>query len=136
MSIFGIMIIALLIAMLIGVIVWGGLYLSDVWDDRFGLSLTIVIVTTVVILVAGTLLGIGLETEGQRVFVAKYEIQKETVERSLASGALTPMERIELVNKVVDLNGELAERKASCSRWHVVLYDKHIFDNVEFINLD
>ena len=59
--------------------------------------------------------------------------QKETIEQSLESEALSGAERVQLVNKAVDINGELAERKTKYSMWYNVYFDNHIYDEVEFI---
>lgn len=136
MSILGIIALGVLIAALVDLILSIPFFVVEVLNDHPGWIATIMIGVFLIIVVVTSLIGIGVTTENERIFIAKYEMQKETVERSLASDAITPMERIELVNKVIELNGELAERKAFCDRWHVVLYDNHIYDNVEFINLD
>ena len=83
--------------------------------------------------IAGTFIGIGINTEYELAYVARYEVQKETIEMSLNSEALSGMERIELVNKAVELNGEMAERKAMYDRWHYVTFDDSIYDGIEFI---
>ena len=41
-----------------------------------------------------------------------------------------------IVNKAIDINGELAERKARYERWYWVCYNDDIYDNVEFIEFE
>lgn len=133
MSIFGIIgISALIAALAFGIC---GL----ISTCRYNVSKTFWIVSAVisiVVLICSTLVGIGLTTENERVYVAKYEMQKLTIEQSLASDMLTGLERVELVNKAIELNGELAERKARFDLWHTVHYDNSIYDNVDFISFE
>jgi hypothetical protein len=80
-------------------------------------------------------IGIGINTQEEKVYVQKYLAQKETIEMSLKNEELTGLERIELVKQATELNGELAERKARFQLWHFVVYDNTIYDNVELIKL-
>lgn len=86
-----------------------------------------------IVLVGGILLGVGISTTNERIYIARYEVQKQTIEQSLASNMLTGLERVELVNKAIELNGELAEHKAKFNLWHTIYYDNSIYDNVDFI---
>ena len=131
MSIFGIIGISIgitLILFLVFVLVAVATDNED--NDKFW---NIVIVASIVIIMGSTLIGIGIATEDERVYIAEYEIQKLTIEQSLKSDMLTGLERVELVNKAIELNGELAKRKASFNLWHTVYYDNSIYDNVDFI---
>jgi hypothetical protein len=49
----------------------------------------------------------------------------------LKSEVLSGLERIELVNKAAELNGELAKRKAQSELWHYVYYDNNVYKNIE-----
>lgn len=80
-------------------------------------------------------IGIGINTQEEKVYVQKYLAQKQTIEMSLENKDLTGLERIELVKQATELNGELAERKARFQLWHFVVYDNTIYDNVELIKL-
>ena len=134
MSIFGIIAISLLIALLglsIIFLVWE--WLDRYSDKRFYIM---AICIPLVIFLVSIFAGIGIVTEYEKQYVAKYEIQKETIERSLESDILSGWERAELVNKAVELNGELAERKFKFNKWHYVFYDNSIYDNVDFITFD
>lgn len=136
MSIFGIIILSFLIGALIALLLCLPFYGFEFLCDYPRWQITIVIGVLVLVTIVGTLLGIGIVTRDERVFIAKYEAQKVTIEQSLTSDVLSGLERIELVNKAVDLNGELAERKAKCDRWDVVLYDESMYNNVEFIKFN
>lgn len=80
-------------------------------------------------------IGIGINTQEEKVYVQKYLAQKQTIEMSLENEDLTGLERIELVKQATELNGKIAERKARFQLWHFVVYDNTIYDNVEFIKL-
>jgi hypothetical protein len=80
-------------------------------------------------------IGIGINTQEEKVYVQKYLAQKQTIEMSLENEELSGLERIELVKQATELNGELAERKARFQLWHFVVYDNTIYDNVELIKL-
>ncbi len=135
MSIFGIAGLGILIGLLLVLIALLP-FIADWWDSDSKWVVPFLIGVFVITLVISLLVGIGLVTEDERIFVSKYEMQKTTIETSLNSDVVSGLERIELVNKAVELNGELAERKARCDRWHHILYDNHIYDNVEFIKFD
>ena len=80
-------------------------------------------------------IGIGIVTENEKVYVQKYLAQKQTIEMSLESEELTGLERVQLVTKATELNGEFAEKKARFNLWHFVVYDNTIYDGVELIDL-
>ncbi len=109
---------------------------TELFEDNLGIAIIILLVVAFIAMSLTVFGGIGIETEDQKVFVKIYETKKITIEQSLSNENLSGLERIELVKQAVDLNGELAERKARCERWHCVLYDKTIFNEVEFISLD
>ena len=132
MSIFGIIAITGLMATLVFCI--GGLASDTATWSYSDKGMTIAAVIAVAVWIIGILVGIGLVTEDERIYVAKYEMQKTTIEESLESDTLTGLERIELVNKAIELNGELAERKARFDLWHTVHYDNSIYDDVDFIS--
>ena len=80
-------------------------------------------------------IGIGINTQEEKVYVQKYLAQKQTIEMSLENEELTGLERIELVKQATELNGKIAERKARFQLWHFVVYDNTIYDNVELVKL-
>lgn len=131
MSIFGILALSLLIAAGVASIPMIGYTATE--KDGF---INAAIICFVVVLIASPLIGVGLNTTNERVYVQKYTAQKETIETSLESNVLTGLERVELVNKAVDINGEFAERKAKFNIWHFVYFDTSIYDGVEPIILN
>ena len=94
------------------------------------------VITSLVVFVGGIFIGIDVNTTNENIYIEQYKAQKETIEQSLSSDALSGLERIELVNKSVDINGEVAARKAKSKLWYYVYNDKHIYDDVELIDLD
>lgn len=135
MSIFEIIGLSLLIAILVALVyifIVGcctNFDLDDASDWVFKLMVVMPIITWVV----GIFAGIAINTECERIYVARYKVQKETIETSLHSDALSGMERIELVNKAVELNGELAEKKTRFDMWHYVYFDNSLYDDIDFI---
>ena len=128
MSIFGIIGISMLAGLMAGLISALICLCVDA-DDIIKPSCII----AVIVLVCGIFVGIGFVTESERVYIARYESQKQTIEQSLNSNVITGLERIELVNKAIELNGDLAEHKAKFNLWHTIYYDNSIYDNVDFI---
>lgn len=131
MSIFGIIAISLLPAFL--VILIGFLTTFDNHNEDIKMLITFII--AVVVFLASIFIGIGLNTENAKVWSANFEAQKTTIEQSLDSETLSGFERIELVNKAAELNGELAERKFSSELWNYVYYDKDVYKNIEPIRI-
>ena len=128
MSIFGIVGLSFLIACFIVYVF--GLIAAFPYKENWTIF-NIGIIVAGVIFIASIFIGVGINTECAQVWSAKYEAQKTTIEQSLDSDVLTGLERIELVNKAAELNGELAERKASSELWHYVYYDDTVYKNIE-----
>lgn len=138
MSIFGIIGIAFFISLLIWFLLGVAPIIIDGYDgdkDKQVKNLFVVTIFSIIFLVAGIFIGIGINTENARVYVAKYLAQKQTIEMSLASEELTGLERVQLVTKATELNGEFSEKKARFNLWHFVVYDNTIYDGVELIDL-
>ena len=93
------------------------------------------IISCIVIWTGSLFIGIGINTNAERVYIKKYLAQKQTIEQSLKNENLTGLERVQLVIQATELNGEFAERKARFDLWYFVVYDNTIYDNVELINL-
>lgn len=130
MSIFGILLLSLLIAVLFVLICMAGFTAtnSEGW-------ITAAIICFLVVILGAPIIGVGLNTTNEQVYIKKYIAQKETIETSLEGNVLTGLERVELVNKAVDINGEFAERKAKFDIWHYVYFDNSMYDGVEPIDL-
>lgn len=133
MSIFGIIAICLLIWGIFFLVAVALPYALDCFEDYLYLKIATTI--TIMLFIGSIFIGIGLNTESEKVFVQKYLAQKETIEMSLEVEELSGLERLELVKQATELNGELAERKATFELWHFVVYDNTIYDNVELISL-
>ncbi len=135
MSIFGIIGIAVLIAVLVfavGMLIMIGA--NDCETSRVGFIITAIV--SACALIAGIFIGIGISDESDRIYVQQYLAAKHTIEVSLTTEDLTGFERMELVNQASAYNSELAGRKAKFDRWHCVHYDNTIYDGVEFISLE
>lgn len=94
------------------------------------------IILGLIIWIAAVFISIGVSTQNERIYVSKFEAQKITIEQSLESDVISGAERVQLVNKAVELNGELAEKKAKFDSWYYVHYDNSIYDDVEPIVFD
>lgn len=135
MSIFGIIGISLILALIMGGI--SLMITLDIcnMDEDEPKPWIIALCITLTFMILLPFIGIGIDTEDERCFVASYEAQKATIEQSLESDQLTGFERAQIVNKATELNGELANRLYYFNLWHNVHYDNSIYDNVEPINL-
>ena len=134
MSIFGIIGLSFFIFGIIYVLLMIPLAFSDEEDipTKYPMIVSIIIP---ILWVCSIFIGIGIVTEDEKVYVQKYLAQKQTIEMSLASEELTGLERVQLVTKATELNGEFAEKKARFNLWHFVVYDNTIYDGVELIDL-
>lgn len=131
MNIFAIIFLSLLIGALIGL-----LYALVTCDSYWDYHPIIALIIGLVVAIGGTFIGIGILTNEERAYIAKYEAQKHTIEASLQSDTLSGFERAQLVTQAATLNGELAEKKARIGRWSYVTYDDHMYDGIEFIELN
>lgn len=134
MSIFAIACIALLIALLILAGMFG-IYDENCYGEPSGWVFISFVLISFILWGVFTVIGIGISTECDRIWVAKYEAQKYTIEASIDSDVLSGLERIQLVEKATELNGELARRKAEFNLWHYATFDRTIYDNVELIQI-
>lgn len=131
MSIFGIIGIGFVIGVLVFCTLIPIMLLRKTTKAFFITSL----IVGVVLWISFVFVGIGIYTESERVFVQEYQAKKQTIELSLQNENLTGYERLQLVNSAVELNGELAKRKATFNLWHVVAYDNTIYDGIEPVDL-
>ena len=104
-------------------------------DGYFGAYFITNSIIVPILWIASIFIGIGINTQEEKVYVQKYLAQKQTIEMSLENEDLTGLERIELVKQATELNGKVAERKARFQLWNFVVYDNTIYDNVELIKL-
>ena len=119
-----------LLALAIGMLVYTTV---EPYNEKSWLIVIFSIVAVVTI--SSVLIGIGLTTEYERIYVEKFNAQKATIELSIESESMSGFERATIVNRAAELNAELAERKVRYNRWYFVCYDDTIYDNVEFIDL-
>ena len=141
MSIWGIIGLTFLISVIVFFLSWGFCYL--VYENikkrrceyRF-LTWLMPLIVAICAWIGFTFVGIGIYTEEERIFIAGFEAQKQTIEMSLDNENLSGLEKIELVKKATELNGELAERKSRFNMWHYVSYDNSMYDNIEPISLE
>lgn len=131
MNIFGIIALSFLILGLLYVFI----NIPCFVDEYFGAYFITNSIIVAILWIASIFIGIGINTEEEKVYVQKYLAQKQTIEMSLENEELSGLEKIELVNQATELNGELAERKARFELWHFVVYDNTIYDEVELIDL-
>lgn len=132
MSIFGIIGICFLIALLLFSI---SMLVACLGEYKNAAQWGILIIS-IAIWIGAVFIGIGIYTEDERLFIAKFEAQKQTIEMSLDNENLSGLEKIELVKQASELNGEMAERKAKLQVWHYVSYNKSAYDNIEPISLE
>lgn len=134
MSIFGIISLAFLAASLIWAVAMIMVSATSTrWDNLPEIITTVV---CIVLWIAFIFAGVGINTEDHKLWLAEYEAQKYTIEASIDSETLSGLERIELVSKAAELNGDLAYRKEAIKLWHHVIYgDKSIYDDVEMIQI-
>ena len=133
MNIIGIIVISSLIGLLALAI--GMLVYTTVEPYRDELWLAVIFGIVAGVTTCSILVGIGLTTEYERIYVEKFNAQKATIELSIESESMSGFERATIVNRAAELNAELAERKARYNSWWYVCYDNSIYDNVEFIDL-
>lgn len=127
-SVFG-----LLASVMIVLVYIGGFMLLDKADEW---KLRTVIVLIILTFTLTCCITITITTEEENIYVAQYVAQKQTIEQSLRNENLTGLERVELVQKATELNGELAKRKARYSKWYYVVWgEKNLYDDIELINL-
>lgn len=133
MNIFAISFISLIITLIVGIILVIILYIgAELESDKVFLYSAF---SLFVVFIGVILIGIGFTTNNEKVYVEKYVVQKQTIETSLTNEQLTGLERVQLVSKATELNGEFAERKATFNLWYFVVFDNTIYDNIEFIKL-
>lgn len=140
MSIFMIVFLTFLLALLI--LCLGGLVLTSYAEETYmneaNYEKLIAILITVCIFLWSIFIpiGVAINTECHKVWIAGYEAQKETIEASIVSENLSGLERVELVAVAAELNAELATRKARFNLWHHVTFDDTLYDDVDLIQIN
>lgn len=136
MSIFGIIGIGFAIAFALWAISMPVTFLIENDDADYTVARWVISIMAIAIWIGTVFIGIWIYTEDDRLFIAKFEAQKQTIEMSLDNENLSGLEKIELVKQASELNGEMAERKAKLQVWHYVTYNNSMYDNIEPISLE
>ena len=132
MDIFSIIVICVFVVCLLWVILSIPFFLEE---EHFCKTHNIISAVCGALFFVSVFIGIGITTEEERIYVAEYIAQKQTIELSLENENLTGMEKIQLVSTATELNGKFAKKKAKFNRWYFVVYDKTIYDGIELIDL-
>lgn len=136
MSIWGIIGIGFAIALVLWAMSMPVTFLIENDDADYTVARLVISIMSIAIWIGTVFIGIWIYTEDDRLFIAKFEAQKQTIEMSLDNENLSGLEKIELVKHASELNGEMAERKAKLQVWHYVSYDNSMYDNIEPISLE
>jgi hypothetical protein len=61
-------------------------------------------------------------------YIKKYNVTKQTIEESIKSNAISGMERLQLVQNVIDENKYLEQQQFDCQQWYGFLIDKDVLE--------
>lgn len=67
--------------------------------------------------------------------IAKFEMAKETYSGAIKNKDISGLERIEIVNKIVEENKKLARLKHDASKWYYFYLPDDLVENLELIKL-
>ena len=104
-------------------------------DEDLRNNVPAAIIAPIVTFVFVFLIGTAILTRDERAYVESFKAQKQTIEQSLSNEELTGLERVQLVTKAAELNGEFARRKTEYKAWYNVYFDNTIYDGVEPISM-
>lgn len=113
MSIFGIIGISFVIAAIVSL---SAILLLDCFVNDPTRILLCALAICVMVTVVGTFAGVGISTEEAIEYRANFDAQKDIIEQSLELDELSGLERIDLVTKAAELNGEMAAKMVSAER--------------------
>lgn len=109
-------IIAILIDMLIGFLIFGPIYDTvDEKHEKFVGCIGIVIMVT--ILIVGVLIPIQLDNSSMEQYIAGYKSTKSTYTEAINNESMTGLEKINLVKDLVNENEYLAKKQSTINRW-------------------
>jgi hypothetical protein len=98
MSIFGIIGIGFAIAFALWVVAMGvSLIVENDNGADYSVAQWFISIMAIAIWIGAVFIGIGIYTEDERLFIARFEAQKQTIEMSLDNENLSGFERLELV---------------------------------------
>lgn len=86
-------------------------------NDYF-VATTIIIISTIF----SALLGIYVNNINYIKYINSYIAKKEVIERSINNNNLSNLEKIEIVKQILELNGELAEKKTEYNQKLLYFY--------------
>lgn len=86
--------------------------------ERPFVAITIIIISAIV----GALIGIYIDNITYTKYINSYIVKKEVIERSMTNNNLSDLEKIEIVKQIVELNGELAEKKTEYNQKLLYFY--------------
>lgn len=93
----------ILLGILIGVVFAAILLI----EEKHFIAFTIIAISTI----SSALIGIYVDNITYTKYINSYIAKKEVIERSITNNNLSDLEKIEIVKQIVELNGELAEKK-------------------------
>lgn len=89
----------------------------------------------IALLAAGGWLGVTVELESSREYVAEYQAAKYTIEANLGNDQLSDLTRMELLNKATEYNAELAGKQYRAQQWYCFGITDDVLD-LELISLE
>lgn len=113
---------------------------SFIYDNLYETWAEIVCIITTVVLCLASTISITLsmcsyEKLQSTCYVERYEVTKETIEKSIASDKISSMERLQLVQNAIDENKHLTQQQFDCQQWYGFLIDKDVLE-LETIDFD
>lgn len=116
------------------------IYLAIAIDDIFYIEKAIIVVCTIISMILVTLFGGYI---GYKIDVNKYNKQiaswkntKEVIESSIKNENISDLEKIELVNKIVEYNKELTSLKEDVKQWWNFYLDDSKVNELDIIRID
>lgn len=86
--------------------------------NNYFAATTIIIISTIF----SALLGIYVNNINYIKYINSYIAKKEVIERSINNNNLSNLEKIEIVKQILELNGELAEKKTEYNQKLLYFY--------------
>jgi nitrogen fixation-related uncharacterized protein len=132
---------ALILAILMGflaVAIWGAA--TDGFDDLeyHGMWLTIVCAVSILIFMSfGAVIGATCTAYNAETRISRAQATCELYENSISDESMTGMDRFQIVQMANDTNDDIAEMKASASRWWAFDLPQRLKDQIaelEFID--
>lgn len=87
-------------------------------EEKHFIAFTIIAICTIL----GSLIGIYIDNITYTKYINSYIAKKDVIERSITNNNLSDLEKIEIVKQIVELNGELAEKKTEYNQKLLYFY--------------